>query len=195
MLTRSPAYETFPRSFAGLCIDQTKSSTPNHDDKHKFSNGRCKLYGRKAVIADSYGESCPHSLFSFRNAARIRSKDVTGRAQKGHFMKQRHQILLSGLQGNDQDRSFRNQSKIEDIGLAHARKDIMSRLPSKSKMMNYSSQSPTKIPTASSSENDNKIRSSKILESLDINERVLLGRIYPAASANCSFQLLHGVQQ
>ncbi|KLO10831.1 hypothetical protein SCHPADRAFT_501829 [Schizopora paradoxa] len=125
------------------------------------------------------GKRCVHMFISIkrmanfcRNAAKARLKDVTGRAQKGHFVKQRHQILVQGLQGNDRDVGHTNRGRLEDIDLAHAKRDLQNTEP---KTTNASSILKKRthnslVPTTSSSDYEPNLRSSKILKTLDIED-------------------------
>ncbi|KAI5122750.1 hypothetical protein M0805_009833 [Coniferiporia weirii] len=114
-----------------------------------------------------------------RNAARARTKDVAGRVQKGHFSKQRHQILAQGLHSGPRDET-RDQStrpgpgRVEEITFAHAKNDICGKrngparatyAPRTLSSSLYSSFSPNKI---------NRRKRSKILDALDINEPIAL---------------------
>lgn len=116
------------------------------------------------------------AMFVNRNAARARTKDVAGRVQKGHFSKQRHQVLARGLQngprGETRDQSTRpNPGRVEEITFAHAKNDICGKRDGPARATYalrtlsstlYSSSSPDKV---------NRRKRSKILEALDINER------------------------
>ena len=62
---------------------------------------------------------------SNRNAAKARSKDRNGRAQKGHFTRQRLEIF-SKKSGKPNPNLPSDKSSAIDINLAHAQKDLLS---------------------------------------------------------------------
>ena len=66
----------------------------------------------------------PHHL-SNRNAAKARSKDRNGRAQRGHFTRQRLEIF-SKNSGKPNPNLPSDKSSAIKIDLAHAQKDILS---------------------------------------------------------------------
>ncbi|KAH8118199.1 hypothetical protein DFH11DRAFT_883990 [Phellopilus nigrolimitatus] len=115
-----------------------------------------------------------------RNAARARTKDVTGRVQKGHFMKQRHQILVRGLQEDfrdDTDKHSTQPGHKEEISLAHAKKDLQVGVDAKTRNTNPSTSHRTLnsfLQSSSSPGQYSRARRSKILETLDINEPTAL---------------------
>lgn len=65
-----------------------------------------------------------YTYLSLRNAAKARSRDTTGRVQKGFFGRQRLDMLSKGLSANQertQNLKHVRENPVSDIGLAHAR--------------------------------------------------------------------------
>lgn len=88
-------------------------------------------------------------------------------------MKQRHQILLQGLQGDDLDTTRKKKKVgIEDIELAHARRDVQNSKSASTKSIVDELRN-SLLPASSSSDHSSKKRSSKVLEALDIDDRKL----------------------
>ncbi|THH09030.1 hypothetical protein EW145_g2304 [Phellinidium pouzarii] len=113
-----------------------------------------------------------------RNAARARTKDIASRVQKGHFSKQRHQILVQGLQDGIRvdkvDRAVQ-PGCVGDINLAHAKKDIQGKHSLRSRAaIAPRTLSQSLLQSSSSPEKPNHHKRSRILESLDINEPTAL---------------------
>lgn len=148
------------------------------------SDGRRKLYGREEVSSGMPILDCTQ-LKTIRNAARIKSRDVTGRAQKGHFMKQRHQVLVKELLQDRREDPERRVGRIEEISLAHAKRSMIGELQgdatdtepkTPSRPSHKSTSSAFKSPRLTSGPNSigkrkgSRANRSKILESLDIND-------------------------
>lgn len=125
-----------------------------------------------------------------RNAAKARSKDSTGRIQKGFFSKRRLDMLSQGLAPNRGDHGApvyagTREAGRSDIGLAHAkhrlesRQDVVGFIPSPTRFSprtpNSRKSSKRFNQTGSSS---NSTQSSKVIEALDISERAFSWAIY-----------------
>ncbi|KAJ6608670.1 hypothetical protein B0H10DRAFT_2066904 [Mycena sp. CBHHK59/15] len=121
-----------------------------------------------------------------RNAARARSKDITGRAHKNFFGRQRLHILSKALGGISRATSGGNSSgygprvSASDIGLAHAHSalapeyhtDIYPPAFEKSGPPHTSqSTSRTKSSVRPNEGPSSGNRNSKIIEALDMKER------------------------
>ena len=131
--------------------------------------------GRRCDAGSSTLHRGPQRLGSFhRNSARARTKDATGRAQKSHFMKQRHQILARGLRLDDKDHRPTQSARIEEIGFAHAKRDLGQHGLSSSKPSSRTRPPALGLLSSSSPSSGKRglLRTSKILEDLYINERM-----------------------
>ena len=74
------------------------------------NHARRELYGRKEVCIVCLCRVLCNNVF--RNAAKARTKDVTTRAQKGHFGRKRLEILSHGLTiGNQRSKVFTQSTK------------------------------------------------------------------------------------
>ncbi|KAJ7352358.1 hypothetical protein DFH08DRAFT_990951 [Mycena albidolilacea] len=110
-----------------------------------------------------------------RNAARARSKDTTGRAQRNHFTRQRRDILSKGLGGRAKNDTTSNpygpKVSASDIELSHA-KHLAPRFedPSPVDVSSRSRSPPSKPRNRYHTRSSSGSRSSKILEALDTTE-------------------------
>lgn len=127
--------------------------------------------GRRYVLENNRDPYLHHVSPTCRNAAKARLKDVTGRAQKGHFVKQRHQILVQGLQGDDRNVVQRSKGRVEDIDLAHAKRDFQHSNTARTTTILKKRPHNSLVPTTSSSDYEPNLRSSKVLKTLDIEDR------------------------
>ena len=116
--------------------------------------------------------------YGLRNSAKAKTKDVLGRVQKGHFMQKRHQILLNSLQdsssSNLEPAQTAKQSRIEDIKLAHAQRDLgRRRLPEPIIAVEprYSAREKQPQSSSPSQHSAESVKRSKVLEALDMRDR------------------------
>lgn len=143
---------------------------------------------------------CAHLKMS-RNAARTKSRDVTGRAQKGHFMRQRHQVLVKELLQDCREDPERRLGRMEEISLAHAKRNVIGVTqgarfgmgpetplrPSHKTCTASSVPRNTHLTSEASSSGKGKgtqVNRSKILEALDINDREWRVLLLAYASVN-----------
>lgn len=114
-----------------------------------------------------------------RNAAKARSKDATGRVQKGYFGRQRLQALTKGLRTQSRVNASgqsRPTDKACEIDLAHAKRDmqlstvIIPATPKNKSFIPKQSSSGSRT-NGSSAGGSSRTRSSKVLAALDTSER------------------------
>ncbi|KIK98418.1 hypothetical protein PAXRUDRAFT_134236, partial [Paxillus rubicundulus Ve08.2h10] len=103
-----------------------------------------------------------------RNAAKARTKDAAGRAQKRHFGRQRLAAALC-MTREDYLSKPTPSSVLPEINLAHARRDIVSEVPSPADQVFRS----VRLQSSSSPHDEGRRRNaSKILVALDTSDRM-----------------------
>jgi hypothetical protein len=136
----------------------------------------CSIWNLRTIWVDT----------PLRNAAKARSKDTTGRAQKDFFGRQRLNILSKGLIANSRGLDVpagkrQSEGSMFDIGLAHAKCNPLtpevhqhSFIPSPVYVSPCAPKFKSKSFThyaSSSSTGSNRSSSSKVLDALDMSER------------------------
>jgi hypothetical protein len=122
------------------------------------------------------------SCLAFRNAAKARSKDATGRLQKNYFGRQRLEALTKGLRtqtpANPLGQMRPADKARSEINLAHAKRDVMQRTgssyvtPATPQRKSYVPQQSSSGSRGNSSTGSSLTRSSKVLSVLDTSERM-----------------------
>ena len=162
---------------------QYPSSTSPFHHKQQVQYAGSKLHGWEKAWCQALHIcfKCSRISCIARNAALARSKDATGRIQKGYFGRQRMDALTRGLQTNQSSvRKDRAQLRSHSIDFAHAQRDLpqdSDTSPSQSILITPQSKSNESHLLSSgskscrSSDSRNSIKSSRVLLALDTTER------------------------
>ncbi|TDL25775.1 hypothetical protein BD410DRAFT_607596 [Rickenella mellea] len=119
-----------------------------------------------------------------RSYAKARAKDTTGRTEKGHFLRQRHQILSRKLKDRAEQPEKR-PTGIGEICFAHAKNDVLGKgspnlhrgqisdksLPSTTTHSRFGG---THSDSTSNSSRSSRSKPSKVLEMFDTYEPIAL---------------------
>ena len=145
--------------------------------------------GKRYVIPNNYrfhGLSLM-SWVAFRNAAKARSKDATGRVQKVFFGRQRLNALTKGLRTqvscDSPGQSGLDERARSQIDLAHAKRDMQMTgsymVPATPQQRSYTSRQPYAKHGTNRSASSTRTRSSKVLAVLDTSERTCIHKFVP----------------